>query len=73
MVSGTAKVIKGSEEFLLKENESTYISWVRCIVSNVGRDDLELIEVQSGNYLGEDDIVRLEKTGTVRGLSGLKD
>lgn len=61
VVSGTAKVIKGSDEFLLKENESTYISLGEVhSLENVGRDDLELIEVQSGNYLGEDDIVRLE-------------
>ena len=61
VVSGTAKVIKGSDEFLLKENESTYISLGEVhSLENVGADDLELIEVQSGNYLGEDDIVRLE-------------
>ena len=61
VVSGTAKVVKGSDEFLLKENQSAYISLGEVhSLENVGDNDLELIEVQSGNYLGEDDIVRLE-------------
>ena len=61
VVSGTAKVVRGSDEFLLKENQSAYISLGEVhSLENVGDDDLELIEVQSGNYLGEDDIVRLE-------------
>jgi mannose-1-phosphate guanylyltransferase len=61
VVSGTAKVIKGSDEFLLEENQSTYISLGEVhSLENVGSEDLELIEVQSGSYLGEDDIVRLE-------------
>ncbi len=61
VVSGTAKVVRGSDEFLLKENQSTYIPLGEVhSLENVGDNDLELIEVQSGNYLGEDDIVRLE-------------
>ena len=61
VVSGTAKVVRGSDEFLLTENQSTYISLGEVhSLENVGDNDLELIEVQSGNYLGEDDIVRLE-------------
>ena len=61
VVSGTAKVVRGSDEFLLKENQSAYISLGEVhSLENVGDNDLELIEVQSGNYLGEDDIVRLE-------------
>ncbi len=61
VVSGTAKAVKGSDEFLLKENQSAYISLGEVhSLENVGDNDLELIEVQSGNYLGEDDIVRLE-------------
>ena len=61
VVSGTAKVVRGSDEFLLKENQSTYIPLGEVhSLEHVGDNDLELIEVQSGNYLGEDDIVRLE-------------
>jgi mannose-1-phosphate guanylyltransferase len=61
VVSGTAKVIKGNDEFLLEENQSTYISLGEVhSLENVGSEDLELIEVQSGSYLGEDDIVRLD-------------
>ena len=61
VVSGTAKVTNGSESFLLAENESTYIP-VGAVhaLENPGKVDLELIEVQTGSYLGEDDIVRLE-------------
>lgn len=63
VVKGTALVIRGTEELLLTENQSTYIPvGVRHRLSNPGKTDLELIEVQSGNYLGEDDIVRLEDT-----------
>ncbi|MGI9274935.1 MAG: mannose-1-phosphate guanylyltransferase/mannose-6-phosphate isomerase [Endozoicomonas sp.] len=61
VVSGTALVTRGEEEILLAENESTYIPLgVRHRLENPGKVDLELIEVQSGSYLGEDDIVRLE-------------
>ena len=61
VVSGTAKVTKGDQTFLLSENESTYIPiGVVHALENPGKVELELIEVQSGSYLGEDDIVRFE-------------
>ncbi|MCG7495963.1 mannose-1-phosphate guanylyltransferase/mannose-6-phosphate isomerase [Vibrio sp. Of7-15] len=61
VVSGTAKVTKGKEVFLLTENESTYIPvGERHALENPGKVPLDLIEVQSGSYLGEDDIVRFE-------------
>lgn len=61
VVSGTAKVTRGDETFLLRENESTYIPLgVKHRLENTGTDPLEIIEVQSGSYLGEDDIVRFE-------------
>ena len=61
VVSGTAKVTKGDEILLLSENESTYIPLgTTHRLENPGRVDLEMIEVQSGSYLGEDDIVRFE-------------
>jgi mannose-1-phosphate guanylyltransferase len=61
VVSGTAKVTKGQQEILLAENQSTYISVGEVhSLENPGQEDLELIEVQSGSYLGEDDIIRLE-------------
>jgi mannose-1-phosphate guanylyltransferase/mannose-6-phosphate isomerase len=61
VVSGTAKVTKGDETFLLSENESTYIPrGTTHRLENPGRVALEMIEVQSGSYLGEDDIVRFE-------------
>ncbi len=61
VVSGTAKVLIGDKEQLLSENQSVYIpiGAVHCL-ENPGKLPLELIEVQSGSYLGEDDIVRLE-------------
>jgi mannose-1-phosphate guanylyltransferase len=59
VVSGTAKVTNGEETLLLSENQSTYIPiGVVHALENPGRIPLELIEVQSGTYLGEDDIVR---------------
>jgi mannose-1-phosphate guanylyltransferase len=59
VVSGTAKVLNGESETLLTENESTYIPvGVIHSLENPGKIPLELIEVQSGSYLGEDDIVR---------------
>ena len=61
VVSGTAKIQNGEQEILLKENESTYIP--SCTVhrlENPGVIPLELIEVQIGSYLGEDDIVRFD-------------
>lgn len=61
VVSGTAKVTKGDETILLSENQSTYISLGEIhALENPGKVPLELIEVQSGSYLGEDDIVRFE-------------
>lgn len=61
VVKGTGKITKGEETFILSENESTYIPLgVVHRLENPGRIPLELIEVQSGSYLGEDDIVRLE-------------
>lgn len=61
VVSGTAKVTNGDKEMLLTENQSTYIPvGVIHALENPGKVDLELIEVQSGSYLGEDDIVRFE-------------
>ena len=59
VVSGTAKVQNGDREILLTENESTYIPvGVVHALENPGKIPLELVEVQSGSYLGEDDIVR---------------
>ncbi len=61
VVSGTAKVLKGNKEFLITENQSTYISVGEIhSLENPGILPLELIEVQSGSYLGEDDIVRIK-------------
>jgi mannose-1-phosphate guanylyltransferase/mannose-6-phosphate isomerase len=63
VVRGTAEVTRGSETFLLSENQSTYIPIGEVHrLRNPGKMDLEMIEVQSGAYLGEDDIVRLEDT-----------
>ncbi|HEL3831263.1 TPA: mannose-1-phosphate guanylyltransferase/mannose-6-phosphate isomerase [Stenotrophomonas maltophilia] len=63
VVSGTAEVTRGSEVILLSENQSTYIPLgVTHRLRNPGKLPLELIEVQSGSYLGEDDIVRFEDT-----------
>lgn len=61
VVSGTASVTNGDRTFLVSENESTYIP-IGTIhaLENPGKVPLELIEVQTGSYLGEDDIVRLE-------------
>ncbi len=61
VVKGTASVTRGEEVRLLTENESVYIP-VGTIhrLENPGTIDLELIEVQSGAYLGEDGIVRFE-------------
>lgn len=59
VVTGTAKVTRGEETFLLTENQSTYIPIGEVhALENPGVIPLELIEVQSGSYLGEDDIVR---------------
>lgn len=61
VVSGTAKVTNGDRTFLVTENESTYIPIGEIhALENPGKIPLELIEVQSGSYLSEDDIVRLK-------------
>lgn len=61
VVAGTARVTRGAEEFLLAENQSTYIPLGTVHrLENPGKVPLEIIEVQSGAYLGEDDIVRFE-------------
>lgn len=61
VVQGTAKVTKGEQEFLLSENQSTYISLgEKHRLENPGKIPLQLIEVQTGCYLGEDDIIRYE-------------
>ena len=63
VVKGTALVTRGDEQVLLSENQSTYIPLgVKHRLENPGKTDLEIIEVQSGSYLGEDDIVRFEDT-----------
>lgn len=63
VVTGTAKVTKGEDAFLVSENQSTYIPLgVKHRLENPGIVPLEMIEVQSGSYLGEDDIVRFEDT-----------
>jgi mannose-1-phosphate guanylyltransferase/mannose-6-phosphate isomerase len=63
VVAGTARVTCGDKEFLLYENESTFIPLgTRHRLENPGKVPLHLIEVQSGTYLGEDDIVRFDDT-----------
>ncbi|MBF0333090.1 MAG: mannose-1-phosphate guanylyltransferase/mannose-6-phosphate isomerase [Alphaproteobacteria bacterium] len=61
VVEGTARIVRGDEDLLLHENQSTFIPLgVQHRLENPGRVPLRLIEVQSGSYLGEDDIVRLD-------------
>lgn len=61
VVEGTAEVTNGDETFFMTEDQSTYIPIGQTHrLSNPGKQDLILVEVQSGSYLGEDDIVRLE-------------
>jgi mannose-1-phosphate guanylyltransferase/mannose-6-phosphate isomerase len=63
VVSGTARVTRGDEVLLVSENQSTYIPLgMKHRLENPGKVELEMIEVQSGSYLGEDDIVRFEDT-----------
>ncbi|MBC8207580.1 mannose-1-phosphate guanylyltransferase/mannose-6-phosphate isomerase [Methanococcoides sp. SA1] len=63
IVTGTARITNGDETFLLHENQSTYIpAGVQHRFENPGVIDLEMIEVQNGSYLGEDDIIRFEDT-----------
>ena len=61
VVKGTAEVTNGEQVTLLSENQSTYIPLGQVHrLANPGKVPLEIIEVQSGSYLGEDDIVRFE-------------
>jgi mannose-1-phosphate guanylyltransferase/mannose-6-phosphate isomerase len=61
VVSGTARITRDEETFILEENQSTYIPiGVKHSIENPGKIPLQIIEVQSGSYLGEDDIVRFE-------------
>ncbi len=61
VVSGTAEVVNGDQVLILTENQSTYIPLgQKHRLSNPGKTPLEIVEVQSGSYLGEDDIVRFE-------------
>ncbi len=61
VVKGTARITKGEEVFLLNEDQSAYISWgTNHRLENPGKIPLELIEVQTGSYLGEDDICRFD-------------
>jgi mannose-1-phosphate guanylyltransferase/mannose-6-phosphate isomerase len=71
VVQGTARITNGEQETLLTENQSTYIPiGATHRLENPGKTELTLIEVQSGAYLGEDDIVRFEdiygRRGTTR-------
>ena len=63
VVEGTGVVTRNAEQIAVHENESVYLP-LGCVhrLENPGRIPLTLIEVQSGSYLGEDDIVRLEDT-----------
>lgn len=61
VVKGTAKVICGDKVLILKENQSTFIPLgENHRLSNPSSEPLEIIEVQSGRYLGEDDIIRID-------------
>jgi mannose-1-phosphate guanylyltransferase/mannose-6-phosphate isomerase len=61
VVQGTAKIVRGNEELILTEDQSTYIPLgTQHRLENPGKIPLHVIEVQSGSYLGEDDIVRFE-------------
>jgi mannose-1-phosphate guanylyltransferase/mannose-6-phosphate isomerase len=61
VVQGTARVTRNDEVFLVRENESTFIPQGAVHrIENPGKVPLHIIEVQSGSYLGEDDIVRFE-------------
>lgn len=63
VVKGTARVTRGDSSYLVTENESTFIPLgTKHRLENVGKLPLEIIEVQSGSYLAEDDIVRFDDT-----------
>jgi mannose-1-phosphate guanylyltransferase/mannose-6-phosphate isomerase len=71
VVSGTARITRGDEVFLLEENQSTYIPLgTKHRIENPGKIPLHIIEVQSGGYLGEDDIVRFEDRYGREGQTG---
>ena len=71
VVEGTAAVVRGDETQLLHENQSVFIPLgTKHRLSNPGKLQLRLIEVQSGSYLGEDDIVRFEDRYGREGQSG---
>jgi mannose-1-phosphate guanylyltransferase/mannose-6-phosphate isomerase len=71
VVSGTARITRDDETFLLEENQSTYIPLgARHRIANPGKIPLHIIEVQSGTYLGEDDIVRFEDRYGREGQTG---
>ena len=60
-MQGTAKIVRGDEELVLTEDQSTYIPLgAMHRLENIGKIPLHVIEVQSGSYLGEDDIVRFD-------------
>lgn len=64
VVSGTAKVHHSDKSFLVSENESTYIPvGIAHSIENPGKIPLEIIEVRTGSYLGEDDVLRTEEKG----------
>ena len=61
IVKGTAQITRNEETFLLGENQSTYIPFgTKHRLTNPGKLPLEIIEIQSGGYLGEDDIIRYD-------------
>ena len=61
VVKGTANVLKGKNKSLITENQSIYIELGEIhSLENPGKIPLEIIEIQSGSYLGEDDIIRFE-------------
>jgi mannose-1-phosphate guanylyltransferase/mannose-6-phosphate isomerase len=71
VVAGTARVTRGEEVFLLEENQSIYIPiGMKHRIENPGTTPVEIIEVQSGSYLGEDDIVRFEDAYGRKGTTG---
>ncbi len=71
VVAGTARITRGDEVFLLEENQSTYIPvGMKHRIENPGTIPVEIIEVQSGSYLGEDDIVRFEDAYGRKGTTG---
>jgi mannose-6-phosphate isomerase-like protein (cupin superfamily) len=61
VIAGTARIVNGEQEIFLEENESTYIPKTnRHRLENPGRVPLQIIEIQTGAYLEEDDIVRFD-------------